>query len=85
MFAMDEYHDNLIEFARSYVGAAGSTMGEVSIEKSSSPLALVDLVGATCIQTERAEVGYDIAEYDKEGEKFLLILDRMSGYWVFVQ
>lgn len=80
------YHDNLLEFARGYVEEAGSSMDEVGITKASSPLALVRMTGATCVRTQRSGLGYDILEFDSDSSsKFLLILDRMSGYWVLIQ
>lgn len=82
---MEGYHDNLIEFAKGYLEEAGSSLGEVSIEKGASPIALIDLAGATCLRTQRSGLGYDIMEYEGGNGKFLLILDRMSGYWVLVQ
>lgn len=81
------FHNNLLAFAKGYIEEAGSLLEEVTFERASSPIALVDLSGCTCLRTQRSGLGYDIMEYERPDprEKFLLILDRMSGDWVLVQ
>lgn len=71
--------DNLITFASSIRDGVPT-----KIEKASSPLAMVNLAGSTCIASKRTKLGYDILEYERGPNTFYLVLDRMTGAWAYV-
>jgi len=78
--------EDFLEFAKEYVTAAGSSLDEVTFQKGSSALGLVDISGMVCVQCRQDPLGYEIFEFeDESGEKVLLMNCRMTSRWVSVQ
>lgn len=78
--------EDFMDFAKSYVEEAGSSIEDVEITRALSPQELVDLTGHTCLRTDKSKYGYEIFEYESpEGVKLLMILDIMAGRWIKVE
>lgn len=79
--------EDLMEFAREYVEDADGSMSDVEIKRGTTPQSLLCLDGYTCLRTEQSGLGYEIFEFQEpdDGERVLLMLDVMTGYWISVK